>query len=128
MIRTKLICIFYMAVFIIQEHCWEVVARDWMAWKSLKVFTIWSFIEKSVNSYFRRKHAQDGKNKKDNQILVGPQEFNYRKRRKKKKNINGGGELTGMTAGNLANRIQIHILILSWNHRKGNFCSNRIFE
>lgn len=99
-----------------------------MAWKSLKVFTIWSFIEKPVNSYFRRKHAQDGKNKKDNQILVGPQEFNYGKRRKEKKNINGGGELTGMTFGNLVTEFKFTSLCCHGITERGNFCSNRIFE
>lgn len=78
--------------------------------KKSKVFTIWSSIEKSVNSYFRRKHAQDGKNKKDNQILVGPQEFNYGKR-KEEKNINGGGELTGMTFGNLVTEFKFTSLL-----------------
>lgn len=67
--------------------------------------------------------------KKDNQILVGPQEFNYRKRRKeKKKNINGGGELTGMTFGNLVTEFKFTSLYCHEITERGNFCSNRIFE
>lgn len=52
--------------------------------------------------------------KKDNQILVGPQEFNYRKRRKEKKKKHKWGRRTNWNdLWKFSNRIQIHILILS---------------
>lgn len=65
--------------------------------------------------------------KKDNQILVGPQELNYGKRRKEK-NINGGGELTGMTFGNLVIEFKFTSLHCHEITERGNFCFHRIFE